>query len=289
VTTATPADPVAHVDDIVSRVSELGTLPEVVARINTIINDPDSDVADLEEIVRHDPALVTRMMKMVNSAFYGNSQPIASVERAITMLGFNSIQRLALAASIGQMFKGKLCNGFSAKDLWSHCIGVGVVARDLAMRINRALAEEVFLAGMTHDIGLLAALQVAPEKLAAVCDKAAQDPRYFCDIEREIIGVDHQQLGAALAKQWQFPASCQLAAGRHHEPDNLDPQQQLIVGLVHVADVLCCQEKIGFNRTALRQRFNNALLGRLGLNQEMIEDTQQRLTALAWSAITIFK
>jgi putative nucleotidyltransferase with HDIG domain len=285
-TTATDTN--ARTAELVDQLEDLGTLPEVTMRINVVTRDANSDAGDLEQILRHDPALVARIMKVVNSAFYGQTQPVASVERAIVLLGFNNIQKIAAAASLGQLFKGKLCTGFAAKDMWSHCIAVAVVARDLAMRVNRALAEEVFLAGMTHDLGLLVALQLMPEKLALVCDKAKDDPRDFCEIEREILGVDHAHLGAALAEKWKFPESCRCTAAKHHELGDVPPQQQLMTGLVHVADSLCCQESIGFNRTAMRQRLSEPLLASLSLSNDMIEDTQRRITALAWSAITIF-
>ena len=284
----TTTDATSRSAEMISRLDELSTLPEVTVRINAIARDENSDAADLEQIIRHDPALVARIMKVVNSSFYGQSRAVASVERAIILLGFNNIQKIAAAASLGQLFKGKLCTGFTAKDLWNHCIGVAVVARDLASRINPALAEEVFLAGMTHDLGLLVSLQLMPEQLAQACERAKDDPRSFCEIEREFVGVDHAQLGAALAEKWNFPASCQLTAAKHHEPVDLPAQQQLAVGLVHIADLLCCQESIGFNRTAMRNTLSDSLVRSLGLTSEMIEDTQRRTTALAWSAVTIF-
>src|SRR5207302_41548 len=217
--TATAIDPQQLVQQAIKKVTSIATLPEITAKIIRTVEDPKSTAAELHKIVSHDPALVTRILKVVNSAFYGLPGQIGSIERGIVLLGLNAVKNIAVAASLGQLFRGmKLCDGFTAKDLWTHCIGVGVVARALAKQSKLPLADEAFLAGMIHDIGLLVSLQTSPEQLRQVCERAKIEERSFCDIERELIGVDHQQLGAGLAEAWKFPRSCQLVAGYHHQP-----------------------------------------------------------------------
>src|SRR5437016_10740336 len=132
--------------EMVKKVSSIATLPEITAKIIATVEDPKSTPAHLHKIVAHDPALVTRILKVVNSAFYGLPGQIASIERAIVLLGLNAIKNIAVAASLGQLFRGvKLCEGFSARDLWLHCVGVGVAARDLAKAMHMPLADEAFL------------------------------------------------------------------------------------------------------------------------------------------------
>src|SRR5213592_640301 len=164
--TAVLADPQTRVLEAVKKVSSIATLPEVTAKIIATVEDPKSTASQLHKIVSHDPALVTRIMKVVNSAFYGLPGQIGSIERAIVLLGLNAIKNIAVAASLGQLFKGsKLCEGFTARDLWTHCIAVGVTARDLARQMKLSIADEAFLAGMIHDVGILISLQLNPEQL----------------------------------------------------------------------------------------------------------------------------
>src|SRR6266581_4704630 len=171
--------------EAVKKVSSIATLPEVTAKIIATVEDPKSSAAQLHKIVSHDPALVTRIMKVVNSAFYGLPGQICSIERAIVLLGLNAIKNIAVAASLGQLFKGsKLCEGFTARDLWTHCIAVGICAREIAKQMKVPLADEAFLAGMIHDVGLLVSLQVMPEKLREVCEVAQKSEKDFCEIER---------------------------------------------------------------------------------------------------------
>src|SRR5215217_3171474 len=199
------------VTEALKKVTTLSTLPEVTAKIVSTVEDPKSTAAALHKIVAHDPALATRILKVVNSAFYGLPGQIGSVERAIVLLGLNAIKNIAVAASLGQLFRGvKLCEGFTAKDLWKHCVAVGVVARDMAKQMKVPLVDEAFLAGMIHDIGILVSLQTAPEPTRLVCEKArlhTEGDFDFCALERQMMGgVDHQMLGARLAEAWKFPS-----------------------------------------------------------------------------------
>src|SRR5205807_4666228 len=133
----------------------------VTVKIIQTVEDPKSSATQLHKIVAHDPALVTRILKVVNSAFYGLPGQIGSIERAIVLLGLNAVKNIAVAASLGQLFRGaKLCEGFTAKDLWTHCIAVGVAARELARQLKLPIADEAFLAGMIHDVGILISLQL---------------------------------------------------------------------------------------------------------------------------------
>src|SRR5687767_6650477 len=181
-TAAATPEQQAKVLETVKKVTSIATLPEITNQIIRTVEDPKSTASQLHKIVSHDPALVTRILKVVNSAFYGLPGQIGSIERAIVLLGLNAVKNLAVAASLGQLFRGaKLCDGFTPKDLWTHCIAVGVAARDMARQMKLPTADEAFLAGMIHDMGILVALQVYPEEVRRVCDAAkAGDPKSFC-------------------------------------------------------------------------------------------------------------
>jgi HD-like signal output (HDOD) protein len=279
------ADPQALVQDAIKKVSTIATLPEVTAKIVQTVEDPRSTAAQLHKIVSYDPALVSRILKVVNSAFYGLPGQIGSIERAIVLLGLNAVKNIAVAASLGQLFRGvKLCEGYTAKDLWTHCIATGVCARELAKRMKLPIADEAFLAGLIHDIGLLVSLQVMPEKLRHVCEQAKATGGDFTEIERQLTGIDHQMLGMGLTELWKFPKSCQLVAGYHHRPTQLADNNARLVTLVYVADTLCCQKGHGFNLTASHQNFGDADLTTVGIDANLIESVGNALPDLIKSA-----
>ncbi|HEX8340509.1 MAG TPA: HDOD domain-containing protein, partial [Tepidisphaeraceae bacterium] len=140
----------------------------------------------------------------------------------------------------------------TAKDLWTHCLSVACVSREIVKLAKLPLADEAFLAGMIHDVGVLVSLQTWPEPFRAVCEKAYVGGR-FIELETNIIGVDHQELGRALAAKWQFPASCQMVAAQHHAPVESSDKSRVLVNIVHAADTLCCEASAGFPLTARGQ------------------------------------
>jgi HD-like signal output (HDOD) protein len=288
-TTAAALEPQVLAREAVKKVSAIATLPEVTVKIVSVVEDPKSTAAALHKIVAHDPALVTRILKVVNSSFYGLPGQIGSIERAIVLLGLNAVKNIAVAASLGQLFRGvKLCEGYTAKDLWTHSIAVGVAARELAREMKIQIADEAFLVGMIHDIGLLVALQVWPEKLRQVCETVSQSGGDFCQMERDVAGVDHQQLGAALTEAWKFPRSCQLVAGYHHRPRELAADTRLLVTLVYAADTICAQQKYGFNLTAVEQRLEEAGLDEVKIEGDAVQRVAARLGDLVKSSAGVF-
>jgi HD-like signal output (HDOD) protein len=281
------ADAKALVQSSIRKVTTIATLPEVTARIVATVEDPKSTASQLHKIISNDPALVMRILKVVNSAFYGLPGQIGSVERAIVLLGLNAVKNLAVAASLGQLFRGvKLCEGFTAKDLWAHCVAVAVTSRELARQMRVPFVDEAFLAGLIHDVGLLVALHVYPEKLQIACEIVQKDGGDFCTIERQICGVDHQQLGMGLVEQWKLTQACQQVAGYHHRPHAVRDQGRILETLVYVADTICAQHHKGFYLTAAHQTLDMAALEAAGITQPMIEKIQINLDQLIESAST---
>jgi putative nucleotidyltransferase with HDIG domain len=253
-------------------VTEISSLPEVTTRIVEVVEDPKSTAQDMHEIVKHDPALAAKILKVVNSAFYGLPSQIGSLDRAIVMLGLSAVKNIALAASLSRLFRpGAISDRFAARDLWTHCIAVGVCARLLA-QVSFGQLEEAFVAGLVHDMGLLVEFQVFPEKLKTVVERCQAQPHDFCAVEREIIGADHQAFGAALATKWKFPPGLRCAISHHHNPENLKPELRTVVTAVQLADTICCQNEIGFYLTSQTQEVTEEMLELVGVSEEQVAE-----------------
>ncbi len=264
-----------------SRVTEISSLPEITTRIVQVVEDPKSTAQDMHEIVRNDPALAAKILKVVNSAFYGLPSQIANLDRAIVMLGLSAVKNIALAASLSRLFRpGQLTEQFDARDLWTHCIAVGVCARTLAHAAH-AQAEEVFVAGLVHDLGLLVEYQLFPDQLSEVVRRCSESGDNFLDVERGVFGADHQLFGAALAARWKFPPGLRSAITCHHNPDLLKADARRLVSFVHVADTICCQNELGFWLEARHQEISETLLAEIGLTEakvgELLETLPQRI------------
>jgi HD-like signal output (HDOD) protein len=261
------------------RIGEIATLPEVTAKIISVVDDPRSTARDLHSIIKNDPALAIKILKVVNSAFYGLPGQVSDLDRAIVLLGLSAVKNIAISASISRLFASeKLSDSFSARDLWKHSVAVGVVSRQCACLIGkRTFAEEAFLAGLIHDLGLLVERQAFPEQLVEVIQVATKTHRPFTEVEAEIVGADHQALGSALATKWKFPRGLQTVLGYHHAIDNLSADSRLLPALVYIADTFSCLQRIGFPLTAESQSLDDALLESVGLTAADLENVRLEL------------
>jgi HD-like signal output (HDOD) protein len=266
-----------------ARIGDIATLPEVTTRIIAAVDDPKSTARDLHNIIKNDPALATKILKVVNSAFYGLPGQVSEIDRAIVLLGLSAVKNIAISASISRLFTAvKISDKFSARDIWRHSVGVAVATRQFCGLVGRrAFAEEAFLAGLIHDLGLLIERQAYPDELSEVIRQASRQPRKpFCEIENEVIGADHQILGTALGAKWKFPRALQIVFGYHHRIDNLSPENRLLPVLIYIADVLCCHDKIGFYLTAEDQPLEDTLLESVGLTENDFNTVREQLPDL---------
>ncbi len=272
-----PANPI--VTDALNKCGDISTLPEVTSKIIELVDDPQSTARDMHEIIKTDPALSARILKVVNSAFYGLPGQIASVDRAIVLLGLSAVKNVAIAASISRMFKSQdVGGGFTAKDIWRHSVGVGVAGRSLARAVGFVGAtDEVFLAGLIHDLGIMIERQAMPEKLTEVVERCISAGGSFLDLENEIIGADHQAFGDGLATKWKFPRALRAVVGLHHDPERLAPELRAFGRIIQFADIWCCQERVGFHLTAGHESLTDEHFEGIGLDPEALAEMTEDL------------
>ncbi len=274
----------------IANLGEIATLPEVTVKIIQIVENPKSTARDLHEVIRNDPALSSRLLKVVNSAFYGLPGQIASIDRAIVLLGLSAVKNISIAASMTHLFNaGGSIEGFSGLEAWRHSIAVGVASRLLASAQVRPTVEESFLSGLVHDLGLLVERQVYGKKLAEVIHRQAAEGANFCELECEIIGADHQAFGMALGNKWRFPMNLCMAIGYHHKPMDLAPVNRELATLVHVADTIACRTGIGFSATAAKDEYDAEMLSALRLDEAAIEEVTAKLPEQVALTESIFR
>lgn len=268
------------VDKAMASIGDIATLPEVTIKIIELVEDPKSTARDLHDVIKNDPALSVKVLKVVNSAFYGLPGQVASVDRAIILLGLSAVKNIAIAASIARLFKGKrISEHYSASDLWRHSVAVAVGARAIAkISPHPAMTDEIFVAGLIHDIGTLVERQAHPDGFADVIDRCATSDMDFLECEREIIGADHQAFGVGLTTKWKFPRHLRAAVGFHHNPEALSVELRNLATLIRAADILACHEQIGFPLTARGDQITEELLDTLAVTAEQIEAVRLSLS-----------
>jgi HD-like signal output (HDOD) protein len=223
--------------------SELMSLPDIYFRIQKVINDPNSSARHVAAIISQDPNLSAKLLKIVNSAFYGFRQKIDTISRAVTIVGHNQISDLVLGTSVMHVFSGIPASLMNMNLFWQHSVACGTCARWIAGFRKFPNTESFFVAGLLHDLGKLVFFKNLPRQAKAVLSQARQSDRFYYQIERDLIGFDHTQVGKALAEQWKLPEGLEQAIGGHHPPWSLPLDAG--AALIFVADNLANALGIG--------------------------------------------
>lgn len=282
-TAVTPAKPLPpDLQRALARLGEINSLPEVTTKIVQVVEDPRATAHDMHEIIEADPALAAKILKVVNSAFYGLSSQIASLDRAIVMLGLSATKNIALAASLSRMFRAEaVSDQFAARDLWRHCAAVAVCARLLANTGKATQPDEAFVAGLVHDMGLMAVQQLYPAKLKEVVERCHSRPLDFSAVELSLIGADHQAFGGALVAKWKFPLALRAAVSYHHSLSLAPPEFQKLTTTIYAADVLSCRGRFGLWLTPQMQEITDTELKVLNLTptdlDRVVEEMPERV------------
>jgi putative nucleotidyltransferase with HDIG domain len=234
-----------YIKDIIERrIKDLPTLPVVATRIFEVTNDPEATVEDLKEIISTDQVVTGRILRAVNSAYYGFPRQVDTLSKAIVILGFNNVRSLALSVSIMEMYTKKSATGFNYQELWKHAVGTAFCARALAKVFHPREMEKLFIAGLLHDIGLVAMNQCFPKDFVGVLRESLRSQRPIHAVEEEKFNFNHGDIGQFIADRWLLPKGLSQAIGMHHMPHKASEEDKAMVYAVHTADFVC--KRFGF-------------------------------------------
>jgi putative nucleotidyltransferase with HDIG domain len=275
----------AVVGNAVREISHIATLPEITVKVVELVENPKSTAQDLNKVISSDPALCSRILKVVNSSFYGLPGQIGSINRAIVMLGLNAVKNIAIAASLAKLFRGgDLTTTFSARDLWTHCNMTAAAAKMTATSLKLGLSDEAFLAGLIHDIGIMVEMQYDRQRLIEVVRRNGADSKgvpatNMLENEVAVFEANHQDFGAGLCEKWKFPKSFQLVTGFHHRPMELAADQRTLTAIIYVADRLSAEMGAGFRQDLMNLEMDPAVLDFLKLTPDKLNDIRKNLAA----------
>jgi len=268
-------------DEVVRRASEIATLPQVALHIIDVVNDPNSGAGDLKEVLEGDAALSSRVLRCVNSSAYATRTEITNLQQAIAYLGVQQIRNLAVAASASKLFAGDEKIGpYNRAGLWQHLVAVGVCSRLLAMRLRLSDFEDVFLAGLLHDIGIVLEDQGMHNHFVRLT-ACLKEKQALPEAERAHFGFDHTMLGEVVAKNWRFPDSVIAAIRYHHNAAGYRGEYLKMVQCVEVANLICSlkgMSSVGVNRVAFPQQAIRGLSLTKDDIQVLAEDLDRELT-----------
>ncbi len=228
-----------HIKQKIDEIVNIPTLPQVMARVIPMLSDPKVSAREIARVISQDPSLVARILRIVNSAFYGFPRQITTIDHALVILGFNRLKAAIFTASVLEIFRdGKNAIGFNVQGFWEHSIGVGVIARSLARYLRISNVEEHFIFGLLHDIGKLILDYYAKEYYKDVLELKKKEDIPITKAEEEVLGFNHSVVGALIFDRWNLPQDVVEVVGWHHSVLDYNGRFLYSIAIVSVADAL---------------------------------------------------
>lgn len=223
---------------LLSNFNDIKTLPSVHIRLSRLISDEKSSLRDFEEVIKLDPTLVLRMLKIANSAYFGLRQKVTNIARAVLFIGMKNLRNMIVVEAMRSIFKnGHDSDLFSRSRLWLHCSAVSICGQMISERIFGKNGENAFLCGILHDIGMIVEDQVAPEGFLRACQSYDPKSGPITQYEKTILGTDHCEVGYFLAKDWNVPEEVRIGIRSHHSRiGDLAPSS--ITGILQAAEYI---------------------------------------------------
>ena len=216
---------------------QLVSLPEVCMQVQAMADDPNCGADDLGRLIAKDTALTSRLLKLVNSAFYGFSSRVETVTRAVSLVGIAELRNITLAASAAEVFADIPGDLMDMVSFWRHSVFTGLVARKLAAECHVLHHERLFTAGLLHDVGRLLIFLRLPEQASEILATGRESHEDLCELERAILGFDHAEAGAELLQHWKLPPALCAAIRYHHAPREAG-DAPLEAAILHLANAI---------------------------------------------------
>jgi putative nucleotidyltransferase with HDIG domain len=233
------------IEKLILETIDVPSLPTVAMKALELINDDGASIDALEKIISRDQSFSSRLLRIANSPYYGMNRRIDTISAGVMLIGFNTMKSLVVAASLKDMHRKY---GLFEQKLWEHSLGVSVASSLIAQATRTAKAEEALVAGLIHDVGKTILNNSMSEKYLTVAQKAHDGDVMFYEVETEMFGYNHCDVGALIARKWKLPKNLEVVIEYHHSdtlPAFEDSAYEALIDIVNVADALCLSLGVG--------------------------------------------
>ena len=241
-----PKNPVTALLDLVNQ-SEIRSIKSVITRLLNIMNDPRSTAKDLTDIIQVDPPLTAKVLKLANSAYFSPREKISEIKKAIIYIGFNNLKEILLSQKVVEIFKSEeTIEGYSRNQLWRHSVAVALMGKMIYRREFGLPGENVYAAGLMHDIGIIAIDQFLQDPFRKILHLSKEKRLPLSQAEKEVIGFTHADIGEAIGANWNLSPEITVPIGYHHSPTLAGESYLRLAGTLYISEYCCHTNKFGF-------------------------------------------
>ena len=230
----------------IESIGQLPTFPETATEVVKLVNNSSVSMREISKVIGQDPSLAAKVLKFVNSAFYGLHQSISSLQLALVMLGIREIRNIVIGLSVFKTFENvNHSTLFDKRLFWRHSVCTGQIARSICTKLSIPMEGEEFTAGLLHDMGKIAFDQFLTEEFASAWKRSNEDKIPLHQAEKMEVGVSHAEVGAWMAEKWNLPPNLVEAIRFHHEPEKAQ-ESKILVAVISLANLFCKIEGVNF-------------------------------------------
>jgi HD-like signal output (HDOD) protein len=255
---------------MLDRITDLPTLPTIYTKVNELIQSERASADEIAMVIESDQAISVKILRLVNSSFFGFSRKITKVQQAVVLLGFNTVRNAVLSISVFDSLKSNGESQFDRRAFWKHSIATGVIATSVGRNLGLSQTDEAFPAGVLHDLGKLFLDSYLPQYFNRILKVTQEKGIFIRQAERDVIGICHTELGEYLMERWKLPHVLVEAVALHHSPTIIRSNPQL-VALTHIGDALARRLGIGSGGDPLVPEINPFALEELNLTEDDLE------------------
>lgn len=265
---------------IKSYIQKMPSLPTTVTKIMELCNDPHTSPADLNHVISLDPVLMGKVMKLINSAYYGLNQEVTSLVRAIIMLGINTVKNLSLSTAIlGTLKSGEIMDVINMDGFWRHSLCVGVTSKLIAKyrNVDQKRLEEYFIAGLLHDIGKIPLNNVISEDYLMAISYSDREHCSLYDSENKVISLNHTDVGKMIVDNWKLGSEIKDPVSFHHNVSSYTGENLEIIYTVAISNYFANTFEIGYSGDRFPERVENHIWKQLNISMDYLEDIEERV------------
>jgi putative nucleotidyltransferase with HDIG domain len=263
-------------DKILAGVDKLPPMPEVVFKAQELLANPDSSPKELAGILETDQSIATRVLQMANSAFYGMSGRVSSIQQASLVLGYKNLSEIIAIAGVQKSLQKKLPGyGFDSEDLWRHSLSVALGAKIIAARKNPDLEMVAHTAGLVHDVGKIILDPFVAETKETFDSFLLEEEHTYLSAEQQILGFDHAEVAAQVCQKWSIPEVISSAIRYHHSPSS--SLEVELAFILHMADYIALMSGEGYEEDDHLYELEAGTMDYLNFEQSDVSDLNLEL------------